>query len=55
MKIIAYRVVTAYDLMALSSFVERFLLDGWQPYGVPVPYGESLAQAMVKYEPAPAP
>lgn len=49
-KIIEYKIVTRSFQVDFITEINELIKLGYQPYGNPIIYGNSLLQAMVKYE-----
>ncbi len=51
-KVMEYKLVVGGSPQALEAAVNGEMRDGWVPSGTMVTFGQSLVQAMVKFEEA---
>lgn len=49
-KVIDYQLIFYGDAMELESQVRIRLNSGWELYGSPLVFGQSIGQALIKYE-----
>ena len=49
-KVIDYQLIFYGDAMELESQVRIRLNSGWELYGSPLVFGQSVGQALIKYE-----